>query len=363
MVVQEKLQGFTEAYLLSLIAEASESPIDESKVSIPFQELGIDSFRVLQIIKKLESDFGTLPKTLLFENFNVSDLTRYFLDKHPQILEKKFFGQSRPAVVHASAPVPVETPPAVGSVTGPLLIREKDANESPELASTVKAVFERHKNEGSVSRGTRNIAPHLFIGSSRQGFFHFSRGGNIFLAYAYTGPEAYFPELAAEALRYCREHGLELNIFSADRIQEVGGATFTATTFGAIQRIENLGEFTLQGNRMRRLRYQVAKFEGAGACRTEEYVGNGDPRKARDIADIIDRWCAARTMVNPLIHIVKEEILAGTLSPEHRIFLTYLNDVLQNAILITPLRAEDNGYLMDLEFYPPEMPLGGLEYA
>ena len=49
--------------------------------------------------------------------------------------------------------------------------------------------------------------------------------------------------------------------------------------------------------------------------------------------------------------------------PEHRLFLTYLDDVLQNVILITAMSAEVNGYLMDLEFYPPDMPMGGLEFA
>ncbi|HKP96343.1 MAG TPA: SDR family NAD(P)-dependent oxidoreductase [Fibrobacteria bacterium] len=363
MVVQEKLQGLTESYLLSLIAEALERDIDDSKLSVPFQELGIDSFRILQIIKKLEADFGTLPKTLLFENFNVLDLTRYFLEKHPRILEKKFAGNARPPIARPSVPAAMETPRPAPSATRPLLIREREAYASPELSATVKAIFDRYKNEGSVSRGTRNIAPHLFIGAERQGFFHFSRGGNIFLAYAYTGPDAHFPDLARQALQYCREHGLEFNLFSAEQVGEVGGTAFTATPFGAIQRIENLGAFTLQGNRMRRLRYQVSKFEGGGACRTEEHCCGSDPEKAKAIADLIDRWCAAKTMVNPLIHIVKAEILAGTLSPDHRIFLTYMGGVLQNAILITPLRPEDNGYLMDLEFYPPEMPLGGLEYA
>src|SRR5690606_34566809 len=75
------------------------------------------------------------------------------------------------------------------------------------------------------------------------------------------------------------------------------------------------------------------------------------------------QWCATKTMVNPLVHIVREEILAGTLDSQHRIFLTYLDEVLQNAILITGLCGDLNGYLMDLEFYPPTMPQGGLEYA
>jgi acyl transferase domain-containing protein/tryptophanase/SAM-dependent methyltransferase len=68
-------------------------------------------------------------------------------------------------------------------------------------------------------------------------------------------------------------------------------------------------------------------------------------------------------MINPLVHQAKEEMLTGTLSPEHRLFLTYLDDVLQNVILITPMGLEQNGYLMDLEFYLPDMPLGGLEFT
>ena len=52
----------------------------------PFGELGIDSFYVLKIIRKLEADFGTLPKSLLFENFNINDLANYFVGKHEQTL-------------------------------------------------------------------------------------------------------------------------------------------------------------------------------------------------------------------------------------------------------------------------------------
>lgn len=70
MIDQEQLRDLTESYLKSLIAEASGSPGADFDVSAPFGELGIDSFRVLKIIKALEADFGTLPKSLLFENFS-----------------------------------------------------------------------------------------------------------------------------------------------------------------------------------------------------------------------------------------------------------------------------------------------------
>ncbi|MGN6152105.1 MAG: SDR family NAD(P)-dependent oxidoreductase [Lysobacteraceae bacterium] len=129
-----------------------------------------------------------------------------------------------------------------------------------------------------------------------------------------------------------------------------------------MQRVLDLPSFTLEGQKMRRLRYLVSKFSNAGACRTEEFVCGSDRRTAETIAAIIDTWCASRTMVNPLIPVVKEEILAGTLDREHRVFVTYVDDTIQNAILVSPM-AEGTGYLMDLEFYGPDMPLGGLEFA
>ncbi len=129
------------------------------------------------------------------------------------------------------------------------------------------------------------------------------------------------------------------------------------------QRIRNLKEFTLEGGAMRRLRYQVSKFEKCGACRTQEYQSGSNPEIDRNIVAIIDQWCESRTKVNPLVHAVREEIAAGKLGADHRLFLTYLDEVLQNVILISPMCADENGYLMDLEFYPADMPLGGLEFA
>ncbi|HEY8460582.1 MAG TPA: beta-ketoacyl synthase N-terminal-like domain-containing protein, partial [Blastocatellia bacterium] len=183
------------------------------------------------------------------------------------------------------------------------------------------------------------------------------------LVYAYAGPRDYAPTLLEEMHQYCEARGFQLNILTDEEIRAVGGTAFSATPFGALQRILNLKKFTLEGGAMRRLRYQVSKFQSAGACRTEEYKCGSNPETDREIARIIDKWSQTKTMVNPLVYEVKAEILAGALRPEHRLFLTYLDDALQNVILITAMSPEGNGYLMDLEFYPPEMPMGGLEFA
>ena len=179
--------------------------------------------------------------------------------------------------------------------------------------------------------------------------------------YAYTGPQDYLPTLLKEMYEYCASRNFQLNIMADKEIPSVGGTDFTATPFGVGQRIVNLGGFTLDGGAMRRLRYQVSKFQKSGACKTQEYRCGSDPEIDRNIVAIIDRWCEPKKQMNSLVHEVREEILRGALGAEHRLFLTYLDDVLQNAILITEMCPEENGYLMDLEFYLPDMPLGGLE--
>ncbi|MBC9915639.1 SDR family NAD(P)-dependent oxidoreductase [Chitinophaga varians] len=366
--MKELLLEPTEGYLRSLISKVAQISIGDSDTSLPFQELGIDSFRVLQIIKKLEEEFGTLPKTLLFENFNIGDLSHYFVKHHEQTISAKFALEKHTSQhVKASpqpesiavTPIPAQKAPSAA----PILISEQEALAHPEWSTLVADLFTRYKNEGSASRGTRNIAPHLFIGSEKKGYFNYSRYKQIVLVYAYTGPMDYYETLSAEIYQHCTRHQLELNLFSAEQIKAIGNTPFTATPFGVLSRISNIREFSLEGGSMRRLRYQVTKFAKEGQCRTVEYRNGSDNATDAGIAAIIDKWCAPRTMVNPLIFAVKEEILAGRLSPEHRLFLTYLDDVLLNVILISKLSGEQNGYLMDLEFYPQEMPLGGLEYA
>ncbi|XLS29198.1 SDR family NAD(P)-dependent oxidoreductase [Flavobacteriaceae bacterium M23B6Z8] len=371
---KEILIESTEAFLCSLISEVANLTITDNDSTTPFQELGIDSFRVLQVIKKLEEEFGTLPKTLLFENFNISDLSNYFVEKHPDVIHARFGNQIRPQK-ESSIPVKQEgessepksedeTPQSsADELRNPIIILEKEAIKHLELKDWYYQIFNQYKNEGSASRGTRNIAPFLFIGSEKKGYLNYSKSGNIILVYAFTGPGDYFPVIAEEIYQYGHENGFEITMLSDHAVESIGNEAFYATPFGIISRIENIKDFTLEGKKMRRLRYQVSKFEKSGVCSTVEYENGKDKDTDQQIARLIDEWSAPRTMVNPLIKIVREEIVQGKLSKEHRLFLTYLDNKLQNAILISKLSDELNGYLMDLEFYPESMPLGGLEYG
>ncbi len=377
MIYQELLQDLTESYLKSVISEASGSLNADFDSFAPFGELGINSFYVLKIIRKLEVDFGTLPKSLLFENFTINDLGNYFVGKHEQTLSAKFAGelqginsvagtngdQLRPVeVLEKKKTLSSQANKIIREVT-PIRIPETKAYSHPGWQELVQTLFDRYKVEGCVSRGTRKIAPNLFIGSERLGYFNYGRSSNIILVYGYTGPREYVPVLLEEIYRYCAAKNFQLNILTGEEIPSIGGTFFSATPFGVLQRILNLKEFSLEGGAMRRLRYQVSKFQKAGVCKTEEYQAGSNQETDKNIASIIDKWCAARTMVNPLVYDVKSEILAGALRSEHRLFLTYLDDLLQNVILITAMSSEENGHLMDMELYPPDMPMGGLEFA
>ena len=294
MIYQEQLRDLTEAYLKSLVAEASDSLTGDFDSSAPFGELGINSFYVLKIIKKLEVDFGTLSKSLLFEKFTIDDLAEYFVAQHEPALSRKFARQLQE--VHPGAntnghrldPVAsseaVEPPPArradaTAREAAPIRILEKEAYTNPQCAELVQRLFNQYKIEGSVSRGTRRIAPNLFIGSARRGYFNYGRSKNIVLVYAYTGPQEYFPALMEEMFRYCEANNFELNTLADAEIPAIGGVAFSATPFGALQRISHLKEFTLEGGDMRRLRHQVSKFQKSGECRTQEYRCGSSPRR------------------------------------------------------------------------------------
>jgi acyl transferase domain-containing protein/tryptophanase/NAD(P)-dependent dehydrogenase (short-subunit alcohol dehydrogenase family)/acyl carrier protein len=245
----------------------------------------------------------------------------------------------------------------------PAMLHACDLVEHPAWAAWADALFETYRNEASASRGIAHIAPNLFIGSRRNGYFHYSRHAKVLLVYAYTGPQDGFDAMAAELLAHCRGKGYLLHFLSPVPIGRIADVAFSATPFGVVQRLEDLASFSLKGGAMQRLRYQVGGFQKAGRCTTAEYICGTDPAVAADIVRVIDAWCSKKTKVNPLVRTAREEILAGTLHPRHRLFLTRVDDTLQNVVLISPLSAQENGYLMDLEFYGEDMPRGGLEFA
>ncbi|MEV0016819.1 SDR family NAD(P)-dependent oxidoreductase [Streptomyces tendae] len=333
--------------LRQVLEEALGRPFDPA---VTFEDNGFTSFDMLRGVSALEAGIGALPKALLFERPTLDRLTDYLCETHGE-----------QAVARVRPPAPQETPaPAPGPATGARTLTRTEVAADPELGPVVAELERRYGKESGL--GGRNIAPHLFVGAERRGLFALSKRDRALLVWNYTGPEDHFAELAAEYFDHARRTGLRPNLLSLVRLAEVGGEPVTATPFGALQRIEDLGSFTLSGGRMSRLRYMVKRFEKAGACRTVEYRSGDDPAVDAELAALVDGWAATKQMVNPYVRRVREELAGGRLDERHRLFLTYLDDALVNAVVVTRI-ASENGYLLDVEFYPGHMPLGGLEFA
>ncbi len=77
-------------YLRNMLAETIDMPAEKIKMNTEFDILGIDSIMIMELNEKLEKEFPKLPKTLFFEYKTVETLAQYFIEKYPDLIEKKF---------------------------------------------------------------------------------------------------------------------------------------------------------------------------------------------------------------------------------------------------------------------------------
>jgi 3-oxoacyl-(acyl-carrier-protein) synthase/pimeloyl-ACP methyl ester carboxylesterase/tryptophanase/acyl carrier protein len=353
-------EGDPEATLTRLFAAVIGRRIDAAR---DFSANGTTSFDMLRVISALERTFGALPKTLLFDHPSIPELAEHLAgawghDQATALLARAADGVAGPA----TGPVrfgPVGLDGAAPDSAGPntIIVRKRDAD--PGMAALLAELERQHGKEGGLAG--RDIAPLAFIGAERRAYFNFSRSGADLLAWSYVGSDDDFPVLAAEWLDYGRRHDLRVSFLSLLPLGEAGQALY-ATPFGAVQRLTELDTFTLSGSKMGRLRYMVNRFARSGDCRTAEYKLGQDPSVDLEIADLIGHWGEQKQMINPYVAVVREEVRRGVLADRHRMFLTRVGGQLVNAVIITKIPSE-NGYLLDLEFYPKSMPTGGLEFA
>ncbi|MGC4806662.1 SDR family NAD(P)-dependent oxidoreductase [Micromonospora sp. DT233] len=336
-----------EAVLAGVIDAAVQRPWDPAAT---FVDNGFTSFDMLRVVAALERGLGAMRKTVLFDHPTLPDLTAHLAQQHGAALVGRLH--------QAAPPQPHSVAPRVADADGPLMVVKRELD--PQTARLVAELEQRHGKEGGLPG--RDIAPLLFVGSRRTAYFNASERDGVLLAWSYVGSAADLEELTAEWVAYAERHGLRPNQLSMVRLSEVAGRPFTATPFGVVQRLDKLPEFSLDGGPMSRVRSLVRRFERAGRVRLVEYRVGSDPATDRAIVDLIDGWCATKEMINPYVGTVRDEIGRGVLAERHRMFLTYVDDRLNAAVIVTKIPSEP-GYLLDLEFYPGEMPRGGLEYT
>lgn len=106
-------------YFKQLLAGVIKRPVDQIEAGEPMDAYGIDSIMIMQLTNRLETVFGSLPKTLFFEYQNIQDLTGYFLDRYKGKLDQLLKPAPLPAaatlndIVEENRPVPIPSLPEV----------------------------------------------------------------------------------------------------------------------------------------------------------------------------------------------------------------------------------------------------------
>lgn len=112
------LKETTNEYLTAQLADVFKIPATKIDVKAPLENYGIDSILAIDTVNKLETSFGALSKTLLFEYQTVAELADYFVRFHEQTLLKLFAAQKQlPAV--ASPVAAAKNDKAVTQVAAP----------------------------------------------------------------------------------------------------------------------------------------------------------------------------------------------------------------------------------------------------
>ncbi|MEJ2417766.1 MAG: beta-ketoacyl synthase N-terminal-like domain-containing protein [Exilibacterium sp.] len=373
----ENFRRKTEEYLLKILSEATGALRIE--VNTHFQDLEVDSYIALKVINDLGKLFGELPKTLLFENYCVSDLATYFIKEHKETLAG-ILSKSKNKKVNISE----DTTTTYGIEKNEIFNHNKYSEYVKETVLTpkvvgecfqetqiflqdetiIEAVNELNDKYGaeSTALGRANFAPHIFVGSSLTGFFYCNEKDQYLVAFGYIGPDHSLSININEIENYAKSKNKDLYFIDQENVLNLREKEYLTLPFAVLQRIENIRSFTTNGKSKRKLRYMISKFKQSGKTLTEEYSVGSDQRIDNYIIEIIDSWSEQKVMVNPYIKRVKSDIKNKQLSPNYRVFLTWCDNNLENVIIISSMKSH-NGYLMDCEFYTNDMIKGGLEFA
>ncbi|MGZ8218567.1 SDR family NAD(P)-dependent oxidoreductase, partial [Methylomagnum sp.] len=373
----EQLRAAARDFLVGQLAAELKLPVEKIQPDAPLEKYGIDSFLVLKLTRTLEATFGNLPKTLFFEYFTLAALADYFAAEHAERLrevtglvasqpapDNACRSGFSPAQDHAGPAGRTEVrptmPPATDD-TGPWLLSEAELAQRPDLAQAVAELLTRHGGEAAFAVNRAVLAPQLFIAADRSGFLYLNRSADALFVWTYVGPAAGYGALI-EALR-AAVPGLPLDILTVEEEASVlRGLGFTTTPFGTHQANAALDGFTLNGGPMHRLRYQVSRYAKVGQCRTEGYRPGQNAAIDAALLQLTADWVALKGQEPPFLAVFRSAVLGGRLGEQHRLFLTWRGEALDSAIVITHVPPV-NGYLMDLEFYRGDLPLGGLEFA
>ncbi|MEU2103549.1 SDR family NAD(P)-dependent oxidoreductase [Nocardia sp. NPDC019255] len=123
-----------ETYLKGLLAEYCRLDPQRIRTRIPLQDYGIDSVLISKMNDRLETDFGPLPSTLLFEYQTVRDLAGYLADEHgARLADVTADSATAPgdAAIAQGAPTTAPGDPATSPTGAPATARPADVAPAP----------------------------------------------------------------------------------------------------------------------------------------------------------------------------------------------------------------------------------------
>jgi lysylphosphatidylglycerol synthetase-like protein (DUF2156 family) len=243
------------------------------------------------------------------------------------------------------------------------ILKETDPDAMTLWAPHINALLEKYGADDALAINRKYQASTIFVTSRKDGLFYFKTQSGVMFVVCFVGSANVYADALRELKTYADANQLQINIMAMDgRVADLKASGFSTTPVGIWQRVEPLAEFTLEGSAMRRLRYMVSKYSKMGVCKTIEYAPGTQPDVDEAICTVIDQWVALKAQNIPYTTDVKVMVRKGGIGADHRFFLTWRGDVLDNVIVFSRDNF-NNGYLMDLEFYSKDMPLGSTEFA
>lgn len=244
-----------------------------------------------------------------------------------------------------------------------IVFSETDHEARSRWGKSTDKILARFGADDALAVNRKHLASMIFMTMDQSTLFFFKSESGVMFVVCYAGPDDHFGPALTELRAYADANTLQINMMAHEnRAEALQKAGFSTTPLGIWQRIDPLSAFTMDGQKMRRLRYLVKKYTKGADCETREYCPGTDSDTDRQICDVIDRWVELKETEPPFVNDVKKQVLAGSYGEEHRFFLTGRNGKLDNVMVFSRDNLND-GYLMDLEFYGRDMPLGSTEYA
>ena len=244
-----------------------------------------------------------------------------------------------------------------------LVFNENDAESLRLWGKVIEELLATYGADDALAINRKQLADTIFLSAAKTAlFYHKSHSGVLFAA-CYVGADEHYAETLRELKAYADDNDLQVNLMAQEaRVNDLKACGFSTTPLGIWQRIEPLSAFTLEGQAMRRLRYMVSKYAKSGVCKTIEYAPGTAPDTDKAICEVIDQWVELKGKTPPFVIDVKAQIMRGGISQDHRFFLTYRDGAIDN-VMVFSRDNFNNGYLMDLEFYAKDLPLGSTEFA